>query len=163
MRIGVIGAGTCSPEIGNLAYEVGREIAQRGGTLICGGLGGVMERACAGARSAGGLTIGILPGQRASDANPYVDIPVVTGLGYARNIIVVLSSQALIAISGKYGTLSEIAYALNFEKPVIGLKTWKFEQTGYEVPPIIRVETAFEAVEAAYRKVGNERRSEFSR
>lgn len=157
MRIGVIGSNSCSKEIGNLAYEVGRGIAQRGGTLICGGLGGVMERACAGAKSAGGLTIGILPGQEASDANPYVDIPIVTGLGDARNIIVVLSSQALIAISGKYGTLSEIAYALNFGKPVIGLKTWGFEQAGYEIPPIIRVETASEAVAAAYRNVESEK------
>ncbi|MDI6793858.1 MAG: TIGR00725 family protein [bacterium] len=151
MRIGVIGTNSCSKEIGRLAYEVGREIAQRGGSLICGGLGGVMEQACAGAKSAGGLTIGILPGLSASEANHYVDIPIVTGMGYARNVIVALSSQAIIAVSGRYGTLSEIAYALNFGKPVIGLRTWKLEQADYELPPIIGVTTASEAVEAAYK------------
>ncbi|MFH0813429.1 MAG: TIGR00725 family protein, partial [Pseudomonadota bacterium] len=123
-RIGVIGNSACSDEVINLAEKVGEEVAKRKGILICGGLTGVMEGAARGAKKAGGLTVGILPGNRDSDANPFIDIPIVTGLGYARNIIVVQSSEVVIAIGGKYGTLSEIAYALQFNIPVVGLQTW---------------------------------------
>ncbi|MDI6703606.1 MAG: TIGR00725 family protein [bacterium] len=149
MQIGVIGASTCSDEIGKLAFQVGREIAKAQAILICGGLGGVMEAACRGAKEVGGLTIGILPGARQEDANPFVDIKIITGLSYARNIIVVRSSCAVIAISGGYGTLSEIAYALNLGVPVIGLNTWELKSQNHKELPIIRVDTPWEAVKKA--------------
>lgn len=122
--IGVIGAGETGEEEYITAFETGREIARRKCTLICGGLGGVMEAACKGAKSEGGLTVGIIPGELKNEANPYVDIPIVTGMGHGRNIIVVRSSDALIAIGGSFGTLSEIAFALTLEIPVIGINTW---------------------------------------
>lgn len=150
MQIGVIGASTCNSEIENLAFQVGREIAKAGAILICGGLGGVMEAACRGAKEAGGLTIGILPGISKEDANPFVDVKIVTGLSHARNIIVVRSADAVIAISGSYGTLSEIAHALNLEIPVIGLDTWELKREGHEEPPIIRAKTPSEAVRKAF-------------
>jgi len=125
--IGVIGGGECTEEIYKIAEKVGKKIAENNAVLICGGLGGVMEAACKGAKNRGGTTIGILPGNNRDDANKYVDLPIATGMGYARNIIIVYTAQCLIAIDGKYGTLSEIAYALAFNKPVIGIKTHKIE------------------------------------
>lgn len=122
--IGVIGAGNASEEELNTAYKVGREIAKRDIALVCGGMSGVMEAACRGAKKEGGLTVGIIPGADKSESNPYVDIPVVTGMGHGRNIIVVRSSDAIIAIGGSYGTLSEIAFALRLHVPVIGINTW---------------------------------------
>lgn len=122
--IGVIGAGSCDNEIYEVARKVGIGIAKTGATLVCGGLGGVMEGACRGAHEAGGQTVGILPGHNRADANPYVSIPIVTDLGHARNILVVRTSDLLIAISGGYGTLSEISIALKLRRPVIGLGTW---------------------------------------
>jgi hypothetical protein len=122
--IGLIGAGETSEEEYVIAFEAGREIARRKCTLLCGGLGGVMEAACKGAKSEGGLTVGVLPGEFKNEANPYVDIPIVTDMGHGRNIIVVRSSDALIAIGGSFGTLSEIAFALRLEIPVVGIKTW---------------------------------------
>ena len=111
MYIGVIGGGKCSKKEADLAEEVGRELARCGATLICGGLGGVMEAACRGSQLAGGRTVGILPGNDPRKANRYVDIPVVTGMGEARNVIIVKSVQAVIAIDGEFGTLSEIGHA----------------------------------------------------
>jgi len=122
--VGVIGAGEASEADTERAFEVGKEIAGKNLVLVCGGMSGVMEAACRGAKSKGGLTIGIIPGESRTEANPYVDIPVVTGLGHARNIIVVRSSDAVIAIGGSFGTLSEIAFALRLQIPVIGLDTW---------------------------------------
>ncbi len=122
--IGVIGAGNCNNEIYELAREVGVGIARMGAILVCGGLGGVMEGACRGACEAGGQTVGILPGPDRAHTNQYVTIPIVTDLGHARNILVVRSSDILVAISGGYGTLSEISIALKLGKPVIGLHTW---------------------------------------
>jgi hypothetical protein len=152
MQIGVIGSADCSLKSKRLAEEVGREIARRGATLICGGLGGVMEAAAKGAKQAGGLTVGIIPGSVAEEANPYIDVVVVTGMSYARNIIVVRSSDALIAIEGKYGTLSEIAYALQLRKPVIGLNTWKIsEEIVTSSSPVEAVE---KAIDLARGKVG---------
>lgn len=143
-RVGVIGAGLCDPETVRLAEEVGAMVAQRGGILYTGGLGGVMEAAARGARGTGGITVGILPGATASDANPYVTIPVVTGMGHARNVILVRSSEVLIAISGSHGTLSEIALALKMWKPVVGLHTWK------DISGVHYCLTAEEAVEKAF-------------
>ena len=122
--IGVIGGSKAAPPVAKLAEEVGREIARRGAVLVCGGLTGVMKAACKGAGREGGLTVGILPGDNREDANPYVKIPVVSGVGYARNVAVVKTSQAVIAIDGSYGTLTEIGYALQCGIPVIGLDTW---------------------------------------
>ena len=121
--IAVIGGSEPSPQEAIMAEEAGREIARHGAILVCGGLGGVMEAACKGASSEGGVTIGILPGESRQAANPYVQIPIVTGIGYARNVAVVKSAQAVIAIGGGYGTLSEISPALQSGIPVTGLNT----------------------------------------
>ena len=126
-QIGVIGGGMCSAEIYEIAQEVGREIAQNGFSLVCGGLGGVMEAACRGARETGGITIGILPTSNKGDANPYCDLVIPTGLGHARNVLVVHASDGLVAVDGETGTLSEIAIALKVGKPIVGIKTWELE------------------------------------
>lgn len=149
IKIGVIGGENPQENILKLAYETGKEIARNNGTLICGGLSGIMEYACKGAKEEMGLTIGILPGISEADSNPYIDIPIVTGIGYARNMIVVLSSDALIAIDGSYGTLSEIAYGLQFKKPIIGLSTWNFQYELEKDIPIIRTDSPKKAVKKA--------------
>jgi len=141
------------PEESSLAEEVGRELAKNGITLICGGLGGVMEDTCRGARAEGGLTIGVIPGDDPKSANPYVQIPIVTGIGYARNVIIVKTAQAIIAVGGGYGTLTELGYALDSKKPVIGLKTWKFSRNNRMDKSIIRVNSAKEAVSKALKQV----------
>ncbi len=149
MIIAVIGNSSCSPKEAKLAENVGELLGQQGITVICGGLGGVMEAVCRGAKSKGGLTVGILPGQDSSMVNPWVDIPVVTGLGEARNMAVVKSAQAVIAIGGRYGTLSEIAYALKSGIPVIGLNTWSLSRNGQEDDSVIKAQSATEAVDKA--------------
>ena len=123
--IGVIGAGVCPDITYNMARDVGFEIGKKGWTLICGGLGGVMEGAAKGCTEAGGMTIGLLPGLNRDAANPYIRVPIPTGLGDGRNLLLVRASDILVAISGGHGTLSEIALALKAEKPVIGLETWR--------------------------------------
>lgn len=128
MIIAVIGDSECPRDIARLAEEAGRLLATAGATVICGGLGGVMEAACRGAKLAGGITVGVLPGTDPRDANPYVDIPIATGMGQARNVIIVSSSHAVIAISGGYGTLSEIGHTLKLGIPVVGLGTWQLPQ-----------------------------------
>lgn len=147
IKIGVIGGENPNKNILNTAYEIGKEIGKNKCILICGGLSGIMEYACKGAKEEAGLTIGILPGTDPNSANRYVDIPIVTGIGYARNMIVVLSSDVLIAIDGSYGTLSEIAYGLQFKKPIIGLDTWDFKYD--EEIPIIRADSPKAAVSLA--------------
>jgi len=122
--IGVIGAGICPDRTYDLARDVGFEIGKNGWTLVCGGLEGVMEGAAKGCTEAGGMTIGILPGLDRDTANPYIRVPIPTGLGDGRNLLVVRASDILVAIAGGHGTLSEIALALKTEKPVIGLETW---------------------------------------
>lgn len=122
--IGVIGAGDAGPNECELAKAVGEEIARNGYTLLCGAMGGIMEAACIGAKSQNGTTIGIIPGTSKTDCNPYVDYPIVTGMGHGRNIIVAGSSDVIIAIGGSFGTLSEIAFALRFKIPIIGINTW---------------------------------------
>ena len=162
MNIAVIGDSACSAEEARLAETVGALLAQRGDTIVCGGLGGVMEAVCKGAKSEGGLTVGILPGGEADMANPWVDIPVVTGMGEARNIVVVKSAQAVIAIGGGYGTLSEIAYALKNGTPVIGLNTWSLYRNGREDDSIIRVQSAAEAVDKAISLAKRQRNHEIA-
>jgi uncharacterized protein (TIGR00725 family) len=149
-RIGVMGPSECTGPVRDLAREVGRHIAVAGAILVCGGKGGAMEAAAQGAREAGGLTIGILPGTDPYDANPYVDIPVVTGLGEARNWVNVLTSQAVIAVHGGVGTLSEIALALRAQRPVVLLRSWSITSPDGEVPHgIVYAETAEDAVQKA--------------
>lgn len=126
-RIAVIGGSRAGRQALDTAFEVGRLIARSGAVVICGGLGGVMEAASRGAREEGGLVIGILPGGSGADANPWVDIPIVTGLGYTRNSLVVMNADAVIAVDGEYGTLSEIAYGLIHGKKVVGLGTWEVQ------------------------------------
>ena len=147
--IAVIGGNQCEPEGLRMAEEVGRELAKRGAVLICGALGGVMEAACKGAQSVGGITIGVLPRDDRHEANPYVQIPIVTGMGYARNAIIVKSSQAIIAIDGVYGTLSEIGHALRSGIPVIGLNTWSLSRNGQQDNSIIPSQDPIEAVSKA--------------
>jgi len=158
MIIGVIGDSSCPTEEAKLAESVGELLAQQGATIVCGGLGGVMEAVCRGAKSKGGLTVGILPGKNSSMANPWVDIPVVTGIGEARNVAVVKSAQAVIAIGGSYGTLSEIAFALKSNIPVIGLNTWSLSRNGQAEDSIIRVQSATEAVDKAISLVKRRKR-----
>jgi uncharacterized protein (TIGR00725 family) len=150
--ISVIGGEACGPEALDIAEQIGREIARRGATLVCGGRGGVMEATCRGAREAGGHTIGIMPGRGREDSppNPYVEFPVFTGMGFARNVVVVLSADAVIAIDGSYGTLSELAYALIHETPVVGIDTWDFAYHGFDGhEKIVRLTGATEAVTKA--------------
>lgn len=124
IHIGVIGAGECSPEIYHQANELGRLIGKNDWVLFCGGLGGVMEGAAKGCYQSGGMTVGVLPGKEKDSANPFITLPIATGLGEGRNLLVVRASDVIVAIAGGYGTLSEIGLALKVGKPVVGLKTW---------------------------------------
>ncbi len=151
--ISVIGSSVTTEEEYRNALEVGREIAKRGAALVCGGLTGVMEAAAKGAKEAGGLTIGFIPGEDPSSANPYIDIVIPTGFGVARNVLVASTGQAVIAIGGKVGTLSEIAIAFVRKKPVIGLGTWQLEKERMEAGEIISAKTPKEAVEKAFRAI----------
>jgi hypothetical protein len=152
--IAVIGAADCDDGVMALAEAVGREVARRDALLVCGGRGGVMEGACRGAHAAGGMTVGILPGTDREEANPYVDVPVVTGLGEARNAIVVRSADAVVAVSGGYGTLSEIGLALKMGRPVVGLRTWALCREGRRIDGIVEAQDAVEAVALAVQMAG---------
>jgi hypothetical protein len=150
-RIAVIGPLQATAEQAALAEQVGAEIARHGAVLVCGGLTGVMEAAARGAKSAGGTTLGILPGDAAGDANPFIDIPIATGMGEARNVVLVHTAQAFIAIGGAFGTLSEIALALRAGKPVIGLGTWQLRAPDGSAPTILSAASPAEAVDEALR------------
>ena len=126
----MVGPGEASAEQVATAEEVGRGLAARGAVVVCGGLGGVMAGACRGAKSAGGTTVGILPGLDRAAANEHVDVAVATGLGEARNALVARAADALVAVGGGFGTLSEIALALKAGKPVVGLGTWDLDGAG---------------------------------
>jgi len=153
LMIAVIGGNAPDAESTRLAEAVGREVAKRGAVLVCGGLAGVMEAACRGAADEGGLTVGILPGPSREAANPYVRLAIATGIGYARNAIVVGSAQAVIAIDGSYGTLSEISFALQAGTPVVGLGTWELSRGGQTDNAIIRASTGAEAVALAFKAI----------
>ncbi len=129
--VAVVGTGDATAMLAGLAEQVGSELARAGATIVCGGLGGVMEAACRGARSAGGATVGILPGSDRAAANEWVQIVVATGLGELRNGLIIRAVDAVVAIGGSYGTLSEVALALKAEVPVVGLQTWAID--GIEV------------------------------
>jgi uncharacterized protein (TIGR00725 family) len=142
IRIGVIGGAQPDQESLQVAFKVGQLIAENQAILVCGGLRGIMEASSKGAKLAGGMTIGILPGNLTKEANPYVDIPIATGLGYSRNSLVAMNSDILIAIDGQYGTLTEIAYGRIYGKKIIGLKTW-------DITGVIKAKTAEEAIKIA--------------
>jgi len=144
--IAVIGAGDCDSQTASLAEDLGSQLAGNGLVVVCGGLGGVMAAACRGAKAMGGHTIGILPGTDAAAANLWVDTAIVTGMGEARNVIIVRTAQAVIAVGGEYGTLSEIAFALKLGTPVIGLRTWQLARQGQILEPFPQTETVQAAV-----------------
>jgi uncharacterized protein (TIGR00725 family) len=144
--VAVVGAGHASPEEERTAEEVGRGLAAAGAVVVCGGLGGVMEAACRGAKSSGGTTVGILPGTSRTDANPFVDLVLPTGLGELRNGLVVRAADALVAVGGEFGTLSEIALALKARKPVAAVGGWGLSRAGRPVGAIERAATAEDAV-----------------
>jgi len=147
IQIGVIGGRYCSEKIAGVAEELGRLIARQGWTLVCGGRGGVMEAACKGAIEAGGVTIGVLPDSTGARANPYLTHTIKTGMGEGRNVIIVHSSDALIAVDGKYGTLSEIALALARRKPVFGIGSW-------DIPGVVKVADAAESIRRIKEMMG---------
>ena len=148
-QVAVFGPGHPTRREYNTAAEVGRLLAQRDTTVVCGGLFGVMEAVCMGAKEAGGTTIGILRTYNPNDANPYVDHAIPTGLGDARNVLVATAGQAAIAIAGRLGTLSEIAIALKHGIPVVGLGTWRLDRGALFDRFLPSARTAEEAVEMA--------------
>ena len=147
IRIAVIGGSRPGRQAADAAFEVGRLIARAGAVVVCGGLGGVMEAACRGAREEGGLAIGILPGASPADANPWVDVAVATGMGYTRNALVVMNADAVVAIDGEYGTLSEIAYGKIHGKKVVGLGTWDVKGVETATTPEEAVRLALEGLD----------------
>jgi uncharacterized protein (TIGR00725 family) len=144
-QIGVIGGRVVDANVLTLAEEVGRELAKRDAILVCGGMGGVMEAACRGAKIEGGTTVGILPVSSADEGNAYLDVVVPSGLGVARNAVIINACHGVIAVGGKYGTLSEIAFALHNEIPVVSLASWEVNEN------VIKATTAEEAVEKLFK------------
>ena len=149
----VIGGSEPTREEYKLAEQVGEYISKSGAVLVCGGLKGCMEAACKGAKKHGGMTIGILPGGDRRAANKWIDIPIVTGIGYARNKLVVKTGEACIAVAGNYGTLCEIAFSLGYEIPVVGLKTWSFHRKGKKDKGMHVAKTPKQAVEMALKLI----------
>lgn len=149
VHVAVSGGGRADDEACRLAEEVGRELALRGAVVVTGGLGGAMEAASRGAKGEHGTTLGILPSDDRADANPWVDVAVATGLGEGRNVVLVRDADAVVAVAGEFGTLSEIALALALGKPVIGLGTWELFRNGRPEEAIVVVATPAEAAEQA--------------
>lgn len=143
------GAGSCDAQAARIAEAVGREVAKAGAVLVCGGLGGVMEAACRGASTQGGLTIGILPTTSRGSANVYVQVAIATGLGEARHAIITRTADAVIAVGGEFGTLSEIGLALKMGKPVVGIDTWELAKGGQPSSAICPAASPEEAVKTA--------------
>ena len=147
--IGVIGERRCHEAHRQIAERVGRRIAEKGGVLLCGGMGGVMEAASYGAMKAGGVVIGILPGHSRNEGNPYLTFSIITAIGEGRNLILVRSCDALIAIGGGYGTLSEIAFAHKLGIPIVGIDTWNLTKEGKPDTRLVQAPDAEEAVQKA--------------
>jgi uncharacterized protein (TIGR00725 family) len=145
--VAVIGASNATEWELDCAEEMGRLLAAEGWVLVCGGLGGVMDAAARGCAETGGVSIGILPGDDRVDASRHLTVAVATGFGEARNAIVARSADAVIAVGGEFGTLSEIALALKMHKPVVGLGTWELGRDDLERDPIVRVETPADAID----------------
>lgn len=152
--VAVCGGGALDDTASAIAHEVGAGLARGGAVVVCGGLGGVMEAVCRGARSEGGLSVGFLPGTDRTDANPYVDVVLPTGIGEMRNTLIVRASDVVIAIAGEFGTLSEVAFALRLGIPVIGLDTWELGNRRQSGDPIIRAQDAADAVGKAFALLG---------
>jgi len=150
IRIAVVGEREASAHNCDAARAIGFEIARRGGVLVCGGLGGIMEAASEGCASGGGIVLGVLPSVDATDANRFVTVPVVTGMEEGRNVIIARTADAMVAVGGSYGTLSEIAFALRLGVPVVGLATWRFEAPSHPNDEIVRAITAEEAIDRAW-------------
>jgi uncharacterized protein (TIGR00725 family) len=156
--VAVVGPSDPEPDCYELAIEVGRLIAERGGTVVCGGLGGVMEAAALGASGAGGRVLGLLPGRDRADANPYLTVAVATGLGELRNGVVIRTSDAVVAVGGSWGTLSEVALARRLDLPVFSLRGWAVvDHLGVVVDGPVTVSTAAEAVDAAMQAANGRR------
>lgn len=149
--VAVVGAGEPDAGLDAVAEEIGAGLARSGATIVCGGLGGVMVAACRGAKAAGGTTVGILPGGDRRAGNPHLDVVVPTGMGEARNVLVVRASDAVVAVGGEYGTLSEIAFALKLRIPVVGVRTWQLVKEGVARRDLHVADDAPTAVEAAMR------------
>ncbi len=145
VRVGVIGGNRPEKRHLDMARKVGECVARAGAILVCGGLAGVMEAAASAAKKAGGMTVGIIPGSVPGEANPHIDVPIATGMGYARNCLVAMNSDVLIAIDGEYGTLTEIAYGNIYGKKVIGLDTW-------DIKGVVTASSPEEAVALALQK-----------
>ncbi len=152
--VAVCGAGVAIEREAAWAEEIGRLLAEAGAVLVCGGLGGVMDAAARGCASAGGTSIGILPGESRSAASPHLSVAIPTGLGEARNALVVRAADVVIAVGGEFGTLSEIALALKTGRPVVGLGTWELARDGQAVEAIERASNPAEAVRRALVLVG---------
>lgn len=152
--IAVVGPSAATPAEHALGEEVGRLIAEAGAVLVCGGLGGLMEAAASGCAKAGGRSVGVLPGDDRSGGNPYLTTAVATGMGEARNAIVVRTADAIIAVAGEFGTLSEIALALKMGRPVVGLGTWELSKDGTPADAIVRAESPADAVGKALTAIG---------
>jgi uncharacterized protein (TIGR00725 family) len=151
--VAVVGAGIAGADVESIAEDVGRLLAERGAVVLTGGLGGVMAAASRGASKAGGTTIGVLPGDDRADANEWVGVAVATGMGEARNAVVARAADAMIAVGGEFGTLSEIALALKIGRPVVGIDTWEISRRGVTVDPILRARDAAHAVELALERI----------
>jgi len=145
--IAVIGAGQCDGKVRQMALEIGQEIARSGAILICGGLSGVMRAAAEGAKAENGVTVGILPGNDKAEANEFIDFRICTGLGEARYLIIIKTADAVIALPGRYGTLSELGFALKVGKPVVSYGSWEVSDE------IIRANNAKEAVQLALQAI----------
>jgi len=146
--IAVVGAGKCSKKLRDMASQVGKYVAEHDGVVVCGGLGGIMEGAARGAKEAGGVTIGILPSDNKEDANEYIDYVIPTGFGEARNIMVVRTADAVVAFPGKYGTLSEMAFALHAGRPLVAINAWRLGDEIEQVDdPIEAAKRAMELAE----------------
>lgn len=151
--VAVCGESDPQTSLADLAFELGRGIAQHGAVLICGGLTGVMEHAARGARAAGGLTIGLLPGDSPDEANEYIDVAIATGLGHARNALLALTADGVVALGGGLGTLSEIALALRNGRPTIGIKTWRFDRDDRTEPELPVAASPTEALDWLFARM----------
>ena len=152
--VAVCGESDPQTSLADLAFELGHGIAERGAILICGGLTGVMEHAARGARAAGGLTVGLLPGDEPDDANDYIDLSIATGLGHARNAVLARTADGVVALGGGLGTLSEIALALRDGRPAIGIQTWRFDRQGRTEPELPTAGNVNDALTWLFARMG---------
>ncbi len=151
--VAVCGESDPQTSLADVAFDVGRGVAERGAVLLCGGMTGVMEHAARGARSAGGITVGLLPTESVADANEHIEIAIATGLGHARNAVLALTADGVIAIGGGLGTLSEIALALRNRRPAVGIKTWRFDRQQRTEPDLVQAASAAEGLDWLFARM----------